>query len=178
MFLFTSPHDARSASTNEKHASQRRKHFVLSVRYSSTQPGSPSCLRASVVTDAMTNSSGMQEDSSLRLFLFSWSLVRGAQQRCVRFQNAAVNQHLGLTQRHRECIWISLERMHQTPPCIALKSLPSTSNVNRSLPSTLFDAKTDDGTREAPRIAWIRSRERFCRTKRHRRRSSRPARDL
>jgi hypothetical protein len=47
--------------------------------------------------------------------------------------------------------------------------------VNRSLP---IDAKTDDGTREAPRIAWIRSRERFCRIKRHRRRSSRTARDL
>ncbi len=28
--MFTSLHDARSASTNEKHASQRRKHFVLS----------------------------------------------------------------------------------------------------------------------------------------------------
>jgi hypothetical protein len=60
----------------------------------------------------------------------------------------------------------------------ALKFLLSTYNVNRSLPSTLFDAKTDDGTREAPRIAWTRCRERFCRTKRHRRRSSRPARDL
>ena len=53
----------------------------------------------------------------------------------MRFQNAAVNQHLGLTQRHRESIWISLERTHQTPPGFALKSLPSTSNVNRSLPS-------------------------------------------
>ena len=64
--MFTSPHDAKSASTNsEKHAGQRRKHFVLSVRYSNTQPGSPSCLRASVVTGAMTNSSGMQEDSML-----------------------------------------------------------------------------------------------------------------
>jgi hypothetical protein len=30
--MFTSLHDARSASTNEKHASQGRKHFVLSVR--------------------------------------------------------------------------------------------------------------------------------------------------
>ncbi len=63
-------------------------------------------------------------------------------------------------------------------PLVGAEVPPSTSNVNRSLPLTLFDAKTDDGTREAPRIAWIRSRERFCRTKRHRRRSSRPARDL
>jgi hypothetical protein len=30
--MFTSLHDTRSASTNEKHASQRRKHFVLSCR--------------------------------------------------------------------------------------------------------------------------------------------------
>jgi hypothetical protein len=148
---------------------------------SSTESGSPSCLRASAVTGAMTESSGMQTTRrrlKLWLFLFSSSSSGGRQRRCVRFHNAAVNQYLGLTQRHRECIRISLERTHQTPPCIALKSLPSPSNVNRSLPSTLFDAKTDGGTREAPRIAWIRSRERFCRTKRRRRHSSRPARDL
>ncbi len=35
--MFTSLHDARSASPNEQHASQRRKHFVLSVRCGHTQ---------------------------------------------------------------------------------------------------------------------------------------------
>jgi hypothetical protein len=69
-----------------------------------------------------------------------------------------------------------LPHWHRSASALVGAEVPSLDVQRQQVAS--IDTKTDEGTREAPRIAWIRSRERFCRTKRHRRRSSRPARDL